>query len=355
MKKIILSAVLTVLILAGGCAFAKNTESQKVKMLPVFSAESDVSNRLWVGTFQMVWNDFMDNILKDAVIFKYEKSVLAEKLNKQEFKKSMLSEDSYYTAYGLTSLALKAKIEKAIMQKFNEKSELLDKIDWKHPNNAYLLYAMLKKDFKFVSRFDIVKSEGFNKSKNKYDYFGINKQSRSSMYNGVDVLFYNSSSDYAVALKSEKDQVILYRTNSDKSFDSVFNTLNTKAKKYKGNKNFVAGDQLMAPFMSFKDYVSYDELCNKEIVVKNLGQRLYIGQAMQTADFNMNNKGVKLKSEAVMNIMTMSMPLTVKEKGRDFFFNKTFYLYMKENNKPMPYFAARVDNMDLYKYKGEVN
>ena len=83
-------------------------------------------------------------------------------------------------------------------------------------------------------------------------------------------------------------------------------------------------------------------------------KRLYIAQAMQTVDFNMNNTGVKLKSEAVMNIMTMSMPLTVKEKGRNLFFNKTFYLFMKEKDKSMPYFALRVDDMELFKYTGEV-
>lgn len=353
MKKIILSALFAVLIFAGGGAFAK-TSAKQVKMLPVFSAQSQEQNRLWVGTFQLVWNDFMDNILHGPVLFKNEKSVLAEQLNKQEFTKAMLSEDSYYTAYGETSLELKAKIEKAIKEKFNETSELLDKINWNDPNNAYLMYAMLKKDFKFLSKFDVVNKEGFNNSKEKINYFGIDKQSKSNMYKNVDVLFYNTPWDYAVALKSDKDDVILYRTNTNKSFDVVYKTLNTKAQKYKGSKQFVAGDQLKVPFMTFKDMTNYDELCSKEIVTPKASKRLYISKAMQTADFNMNAKGVTLKSEAVLDIMTMSMPLTVKEKGRNFFFNKTFYLFMKENGKTMPYFALRVEDMNLYKYTGEV-
>ena len=106
--------------------------------------------------------------------------------------------------------------------------------------------------------------------------------------------------------------------------------------------------------MTFKNYTNYDELCNKEIKNKATKERLYIAQAMQTADFNMNNTGVKLKSEAVMNVMTMSMPLAIKQKGRNLYFNKTFYLFMKEKGKSMPYFALRVNDMDLYKYQGEV-
>lgn len=31
------------------------------------------------------------------------------------------------------------------MAKFNETSDILDKIDWEDPNNAYLIYSMLKK------------------------------------------------------------------------------------------------------------------------------------------------------------------------------------------------------------------
>ncbi len=354
MKKLIVLLFSAIVIFAGASAFAKDAKIQSVKMLPVFSADTQSPDRLWVGTFQLVWNDFMDNILKGPVVFKNEKSKLAEELNKQAFKKEMLSENSYYTAYGRTSLALKARIEKAIWEKFEEKSELLDRINWNDPNNAYLMYAMLKKDFKFLARYDILKEESFNNSKTKVKYFGIDKQSRQAMFDSVDVLFYNSPFDYAVALKSDNDEVILYRTNTKKTFDKVYQALNKKAQKYRGEKKFSAGDRLMVPFMTFKNYTNYDELCNKEILNNTTDERLYIAQAMQTADFNMNNTGVKLKSEAVMNIMTMSMPMTVEKRGRNLFFNKTFYLFMKEKDKSMPYFALRVNNMDLYKYQGEV-
>lgn len=350
MKRIITLAILAAVIIAGGCAFAK-TKNETVKMLPVFSAKSDAQNRVWVGTFQMVWNEFMDNIVKGPVVFKFYKSALADQLNKQEFKKSMISEDSYYTAYGETSIALKEKIEQAIMKKFNEKSEVLDQIDWTNSNRAYVIYAMLKKDFKFTKRFDILKADSFNRSAQKYSYFGVNLETDKSAYDAVKVLFYNSSSDYAIALKSDKDDVILYRTNSNETFDKAYKNLSKKSAKYRGNKNFGAGDMLKVPFMTLKTDVKYTELCGKEI--KNT-DRLYISDALQTVDFNMSNTGVKLKSEAVMSIMKMSMPLPVKKSGRDFFFNKTFYLFMQENGKTMPYFAVRVEDMNLYKYTGEV-
>ena len=348
-KTIVITTVLTLAMLAGGFACAK-TKNNSVEMLPAFSSEFKQQDRLWVATFQLAWNEFMNNIVKGYIMFNGGTPQDVKILNRQEFKKNMLSDDSYYTAYGRTSLALKKQIEDAIWNKFGEKSELLDNVNWNDPTNAYLIYSMLLKDFKFTKRFDILGVEKFARSKQKVQYFGIDKNSSQNLYDGVNVLFYNNRFDYAVSLKSDKDEVFLYRTNLNFNFEDLYNDLKIKSQKYKGSKKFTAGDRLKVPFMSLKAKTSYPELCNKEILHTN---KLYISQALQTADFNLNNTGVKLKSEAIMDIKVMSMPLTVKQKGRNFFFNNTFVIFMKEKNQSQPYFAMRVRDIDLYKYTGE--
>ena len=90
-------------------------------MIPAFSSETQAKNKIWVGTFQLVWNDFMDEVIKGPVKFENYESQDADALNKQEFKTSMLSESSYYTAWGRPDLALKEKIESELMEKFGEK------------------------------------------------------------------------------------------------------------------------------------------------------------------------------------------------------------------------------------------
>lgn len=352
MKKLL--SVLTAVMILLSAVFGANTvnaKNDKVQMLPVMSAESKQPDRVWVGTFQLVWNEFADNIVKGPVLFKDGTPEVAKQLNRQSFKKSMLSEDSYYTAYGKTTLELKKQIEDAIMAKFNETSDILDKIDWEDPNNAYLIYSMLKKDFNYTTRFDILAKEKFNNSKTKYEYFGIDEKNNDRDNDGVKVLFYNNPFDYAVALQAEKDEVILYRTNSNNNFKSVYQDINKKAAKYKGSKTFVKGDKLKVPFITLKEETNYKELCGHEILNTD---RLYIGQALNTVDFNMNNTGIKLKSEAAMSIMKMSLVIPQKLKGRNFYFNNTFILFLKEKDKSMPYYAMRVQDMELYKYTGEV-
>jgi len=322
----------------------------KIEAVETFSSKNTAENRVWVGTFQLVWNDVVDNIVKGPVKFISGDQSIAKRLNKKEFKADMLSEDSYYTAYGKTTPELKKQIEDAIMEKFGEKSDVLDRINWKNPYRAFVVYAMLKKDFEFLSKFSELTPGDFGPYTS--DYFGINENSRAQLYNNVRVLFYNSPSDFAVALNTRtKDQVYIYRTNENKPFNTIYKKMNKETEKYKGDHHFVKGDKIKIPYISFKKDVNYDSLCGREI--KNT-DRLYFEKALQTVDFDLNDSGVKLKSEAAVEICYMSafVPQPPKE-GRNMAVNNTFYIFLKESNKELPYFAARIKDLILFKPAGK--
>ena len=70
---------------------------------------------------------------------------------------------------------------------------------------------------------------------------------------------------------------------------------------------------------------------------------MYIKQALQTIEFELNNYGGSVKSEALIEDVKNS----ILNKGGEFIFNDTFLLYLKEENKEKPYFALRVDNTDI--------
>lgn len=96
----------------------------------VATLEDEITaNSVWCGTFQLVWNDMVNNVVKQDVVFTPQEKIV-ENLNKQTFKENQLSEKDYYKVYDLLTLELKDKIEKGIKDKFNEKSDILDSIDW---------------------------------------------------------------------------------------------------------------------------------------------------------------------------------------------------------------------------------
>lgn len=308
---------------------------KNLDVLATMDSKSTSSNQVWVGTFQLVWNDLMDELLKQPIEFVNGKSQMAEDLNKQSFKAENISEDAYYKKWGLASKKLKKEIEKGIKDKFNEKSDILDNFDWTPEDGHYILYAMLKKDFEYAKALNKLKPEAFKGSEGDVEYFGILKSSKTRARDIVNVLFYNDMNDFAVSLKTKQNDVVyLYRTNDNKTFSEYYADMNKKANVSKTNREFTKNDELKIPNLDFKTETLFGELCNKAI--KN--SDLVIAKAIETVEFKMDNVGVKLKSEAGIEMMRVS--LEPPQKSRYFYLTGQYVIFLQDKNKP--YFALKV-------------
>lgn len=338
MKKILVSLAILVAMI-GGISTAQAQEVNSIEVLPTMNTQSTAQNRIWVGTFQLVWNELTDKIVKAPVKFLDFDSQMANNLNQKQFKKSNLNEKSYYVKSGIVSPALKAEIEKNIKSKFHETSDILKMFDFTYNPEKIFVYAMLKKDFRFTNAFDKLATGNFGNSQEKVKYFGINDNSNQKLYKNVSVLLYNDDNDFAVKLYTKgKDEVLLYRTNDDKTFDKYYAELNDKTAKYNGDKNFVKNDTLTIPDIKLYQETSFNELEGHQIV----GTNMQIDKTIETVDFRMNNKGVKLKSEAAIMLRCMSL---APREGRDFTFNNNFVLFLIEKNQNTPYYAMKVSDV----------
>jgi hypothetical protein len=346
MKKLFLTLTLLFMSFAGFTA-AIATETKDIDVLPTMNYQSTSPNQLWVGTFQLVWNETIDNVVKKPIKFVKYKSQMATELNKKAFKTSDISDNSYYTKYGVVSPSLKDEIENGIKEKFNETSDILNLFDWTYQPDNIFIYAMLKKDFKFLTPFDKLTSAPFGTNSNKVEYFGIDENSKKSLAKNVQVLFYNSENNFAVKLYTkDKDEVILYRTDDDKTFDKYYTEISQQEKKYTGSKKFQREDVLKVPNVNLYQQTSFGELEGHKIK----GSKFIIEKTLETIDFKMDNEGVKLKSEAA--IMMKCMALAPSE-GRYFIFNDKFVLFLIEKGKDTPYFAMKVSDIETLNKTGK--
>ena len=152
-----------------------------------------------------------------------------------------------------------------------------------------------------------------------------------------------NANDYAVKLiTKDKDEVFLYKNDSNKTFKLLYSDMLKKMALYKGSRNFSNVDELKVPKLSFFEEKSFEELCGKRI----MGTNYVINQALETIKFNMDYKGVDLKSEAAMTVMTMSVQPDILP--RLFYFDDTFVVFLKEKEKKLPYFALRVHDISNY-------
>ena len=336
MKKII--SLFIVSVFMGAKAFAGG-----IDIVPTMMSKSAEQDRVWAGTFQLVWNDFMDKYVHGNVRFKNGTPEVVWQLNAQSFTKDDINDNSYYKISTKIHKNTKKKIAKAIKRKFKEKSDILDKLDLTPSPNNFLIYAMLKKDFEFMTVYDKLGKSKFGENQ-EAEYFGIDDKSDSKLLKSVKVLFYNSENDYAVMLKTKKeDEVYLYKTSNNKPFSLLYKDMRKKESKFEGSAVLKDIDELKIPNIKFFTEKNFTELENQ----RALGTNIHINQALETVKFEMNHKGVKLKSEAAITMMTTSFN-PIPNLPRLFYFDDTFVIFLIEKEKKTPYFALRVNDITKF-------
>jgi len=283
--------------------------------------DENTINNIWVGTFELAWKELAQKIGNNEKIELEKDIAISNELNQSDFSKRMLSDEDY-----------------AISVNKNEFS-------------GYDIYASLDKNLTFLYPFDNFSNyydKTFGNSEEFVKYFGINSGTSENTNENVEVLFYNKrKEDFAVKLKTkENDEIILYRTNDSKSFDEYYQDIEKKTYEYVGNSRFESNDELFIPYISINGRINYEQL--EGAFIKNT-KGMYIRTAAQDVYFNLNEKGCNLQSEATFVTGTF-----VDADKRYFEYEDEFIIFMKEKEAELPYFALKVDNIDILNKKEEL-
>ncbi len=318
-------------------------ETKGVEVVPTLSDKVSADTS-WCPTFQLIWNDFKNDIVKEDIKFD-EKSDILDNLNKEDFTTKDIRDNYYYKIYGRKNLELKNKIETAIKEKFNQTSDILDQFDWSSDAfdsgedviDRYFLYSMLYREFEFNKKFDTF-NDKFKEIEN-VKYFGIIKDNN-EIRDQIKVYYYNDENDFAIKLITKNnDEVIVIKNPKGETFEEIYNNI-----KGKETTDFNSDDNFMMPKIDFNVLREYNELENRKI--ETVDGIYTIEKAIQSIRFSLDEKGGKVKSEAGMDV---KFETTASDKKiRNFYVDDTFALLLKESNKEKPYFALRVDDISKF-------
>lgn len=358
-KRIIIISCICLIILGGIVYFMGNNKVKDIPLTKGITIVPTMDDKIttdssWCSTFQLVWNDMKNEIVKTDVVFNPQLEMV-ENLNKESFTEDMLSDEYYFKIYGFKNLELKEKIQKGIKEKFNQTSDILDDFDWNNdalddPTSSdirrYFFYTMLYREFKYKSKFSVLDNAKFGEYED-IKYFGVNKNSKEAVRKQIEVLFYNSKDDFAVKIKTkDNDEVIFYKNPEGETFKEIYDSMMKKTNEYEESRDFSEKDFFMAPILSFNVKREYKELANKKFNTAD-GNIAMIEKAIQSIKFSLDETGGKVKSEAgVDSWKTTSM--AEEEKTRYFNVNDTFALFLKEEKRNVPYLALRVDDITKY-------
>lgn len=358
-KRIIIISCICLIILGGIFYFMGNNKVKDIPLTKGITIVPTMDDKIttdssWCSTFQLVWNDMKNEIVKTDVVFNPQLEMV-ENLNKESFTEDMLSDEYYFKIYGFKNLELKEKIQKGIKEKFNQTSDILDDFDWNNdalddPTSSdirrYFFYTMLYREFEYKSKFSVLDNAKFGEYED-IKYFGVNKNSKEAVRKQIEVLFYNSENDFAVKIKTkDNDEVIFYKNPEGETFKEIYDSMMKKTNEYEESRDFSEKDFFMAPILSFNVKREYKELENKKFNTAD-GNIAMIEKAIQSIKFSLDETGGKVKSEAgVDSWKTTSM--AEEEKTRYFNVNDTFALFLKEEKRNVPYLALRVDDITKY-------
>lgn len=358
-KRIIIISCICLIILGGIIYFMGNNKVKDIPLTKGITIVPTMDDKIttdssWCATFQLVWNDMKNEIVKTDVVFNPQLEMV-ENLNKESFTEDMLSDEYYFKIYGLKTKKLKEEIEKGIKEKFNQTSDILKDFDWSEealddPTSSdirrYFFYTMLYREFEYKSKFSVLDNAKFGEYED-IKYFGVNKNSKEAVRKQIEVLFYNSENDFAVKIKTkDNDEVIFYKNPEGETFKEIYDSMMKKTNEYEESRDFSEKDFFMAPILSFNVKREYKELENKKFNTAD-GNIAMIEKAIQSIKFSLDETGGKVKSEAgVDSWKTTSM--AEEEKTRYFNVNDTFALFLKEEKRNVPYLALRVDDITKY-------
>lgn len=330
--------------------FEEKKETKGINVVPTL--QDKISNdTVWCPTFQLVWNDLKNEIVKMDIDIQNE---MAKNLNKEEFTENMLSDEYYYKKYGLKTIELKKEIKDGIFKKFKQTSDILNDFSWEKDSlndkendnvDRYFFYSMLYREFKFAHKFQKLKNNKF-KDYSNIRYFGLNRNSEEEIRKQIKVLFYSDADNFALSIKTtSKDEIIYYKTKENTNFKEILSKLKEEENSFDGNKNFSSNDAFMAPYINFKVKKEYTELEGKKFKTSN-DETGEIIKAIQTINFEIDEAGGKVKSEGGIEYVKTS--LGHEEELRNFYLNDSFILMLKEEEKEVPYLMLKVDDIRKY-------
>jgi hypothetical protein len=377
MKRVLAPAILAVCGLAmvigiGSCLGSHDDVFSKDKLLTanaedlkntVITPHLEASikpgqNLLWCGTFQLVWNEICGLIDQD-IHFTEDPPEVAP-LNKKEFTAKDLDDGSYVALAGFVKDGIHAKIREALKKKFNGQASphLLPNPDKSPRPQDIVAYAYLFKHLEFKVPMERLE-EPLSFGNTRVSAFGLGpyKPAQQAIYPEISVVSYSGPDDFIVELKSKAagDQIILTKT---KPGDTLLKTVTVVLDKVKTAKPDMAqpGDILAVPRFNFDLTRRFGEVMGRKLIVnpfppvassglhKILDQDLQITEALQNIRFEMDEKGVRLRSESHISL---SCAEEAMPRGRHMIFDKPFLVMLKRTDAATPYFALWVEDAEL--------
>jgi hypothetical protein len=295
-------------------------------------------NVLWCATFQMAWDAAAAS--QGGKLDLLPKSRAADSLNRSRFDLRWIDADSVSVAGGRVSDGVLDRIA-AGDRKRGGPSRLLGKLRKESRADDLVFYASLRKDLAFPTPF--AKLGSWKVGERKVAWFGFRPdlEETGPLLKQVAVHHYAARTDFVVELKSDQtnDRLLLAKLpRKPATLEAAARAVTDKVRD--DSPAAGASDLLAVPEVVADEEVSFSEFEGRTVA----GSVRFVRSASQTIDFRMDEKGVKLRSEAQV---TLGCSAHHQVDPRLMILDPPFVIVMVRKDAPKPYFIGWMANADL--------
>jgi hypothetical protein len=309
---------------------------------------------LWCGTFQLVWNEICTLIGED-LHFTADPPMVAA-MNRKAFTRGDLDEASYVAVAGFIRDGIKERIPRALEERFHGAARPSALPPWdRTPRPQDIVgYAYLFKLLEFPNRFERL-DDPLDFAGARVAAFGLGpyKSAQSRMLPQVRIHDYAGPDDFVIELetKATKDSLVLAKVAPAATLAET--AAAALARLRPEPPTAAPGDLLAVPLVNFDVTRAYSELYSPSggpplrVVAANpqVAKDLEVLSAVQNIRFQMDEEGVRLKSDSHMSIGCMAR--TAAPVAHLLIFDKPFLILMKRQGAAAPYFALWMGSAEL--------
>jgi hypothetical protein len=300
-------------------------------------------NVLWCATLQMAWDAAGAQLGRPLQL--EPKSPLAGALNKRPFNLKWIDPPSVVVAQGTIGDGVLGEIDAKAKAKTGKPSKLLAQLKKDSAPSDLIFYALLQKNMEFAKPFGKLGSWDVGGRSVPWFGFAPDQQGTAALLDQTRVHHYGTKDDFVVELLTTEsgDQLILAKLpTAPKSTEEISCSI---LARLQATPPRAAGNDLLAvPNIVAEELTTFPQLENHRVA----GSHMFVRRAIQSIDFRMDEKGVKLSSEAAISFGCSASPQVIP---RLLVLSPPFALIMKRKDAPEPYFIAWFANADLLRQK----
>ncbi len=356
---------------AAGIAQPESVNSTDLKQTAIVPALDcpmpEHKNVIWCGTFQIAWDKFKNDIIKEPVQLKGAEEQ-AERLNRSQFSPANLEAESSYATAGFVKDGIIEEIQKEMAKRFPSEPAPEFGEAYRTLPQASVAYCFLSVGVEFSIPFyprDAFEFKASNGTRTGVTAFsgGWDEADADThrLHEQVEILYYkygeqDADDEFAVDLckRTEPYQVVLVLMSRREPLKEALKQIAQEISDFKRDPDYEELrqlrpiDRLIVPDVLYKLTHHFKELENKNLTNERW-PGYFIFEARQMVDFSLSRMGVILKSEAIIG-GAGGMGPPRKDLPRHLYFNRPFLIYVQKRGAEFsPFFVMWVDNAELMK------